>query len=434
MKKISINFATFGCRLNQSETATLQALFRSDGRFHIATDDSAADVVIINTCTVTAHADRDALRLVQRLRRENPFVKIALVGCQAQTQKEIVRQWPNVQWVVGNREKMTLPEMIAATRMNAAALVRVAPLGRSSFTVPGTGYYPRHTRANIKIQEGCNAFCSFCEVPYARGRARSREFDDILREATDLTEHGHQEIVLTGVNIGMYGHKDRGLFDVVAAVQKIKKLKRVRISSLEPAAFDDRLLNMMFPDGKLCRFLHMPLQSADDTILKSMNRPYTFADYDKLTRSIKNHDPQICLGADILVGFPGETEERFQTTFTRLKSSAVDYFHVFSYSPRLLAKSRAFPQTTPASVVAERSRILRDLSLEKRKQFHSALIGTSQTVLFEEKKNGSWSGLSDHYIRVYAESPHDLRNQLVSVKFTKTGRNLIYGRIIKSKQ
>jgi threonylcarbamoyladenosine tRNA methylthiotransferase MtaB len=288
---------------------------------------------------------------------------------------------------------------------------------RDSFTVPVTGVDRHHRRANLKIQDGCDFFCSFCVVPYARGRARSREFEDILREARGLAAAGHKEIVLTGINLGTYQYKNHTLMDVVEALEQIEGLARIRISSVEPTTIPESLIRKMAGQTKLCRHLHIPLQSGSDTILKAMKRKYRAREFEQFIRMADDLVPQICIGTDMIVGFPGETEEDFERSARSLREWPIDYAHVFSYSWRQMTHSGKLPPSDkiPAEMVERRSQILRDMSLRKRQMFHGSLLGTRQSVLFEEKKKDGWSGLTDNYIRVGVESDRSLANEFGTV-------------------
>jgi len=267
----------------------------------------------------------------------------------------------------------------------------------------------------MKIQDGCDFFCSFCEIPYARGRARSRKFNNIISEAQTLAKAGHQEIVITGINIGTYHEGNKKIMDVLSALEHVQGLERIRISSIEPTTIPTKLIEKMGKDNKLCPYLHIPLQSGSDTILSLMKRKYSFQEFKKFIDHAKATVKDICIGTDVIVGFPGESNEHFLETEERLREAPIDYFHVFSYSQRHMAKSAGLAGKVDARVVKERSRILRDLSFRKRLMFYRSLIGSRQRVLFEQKKNGLWNGLSDNYARVFVRSDKNLENQLLQV-------------------
>ena len=409
----TITFYTLGWRLNQSETAVLSRQFELNG-YRVVGFDQPADYVVINTCTVTEHGDADTRHLVNKANRVNPHAKIALIGCQAQIQKEKLTQLPNVRLVVGNGEKMNLFNILQEVELSEKPVVIAPPIEKKSFTLPAAGIDSRHTRANLKIQDGCDFFCSFCEIPYARGRARSRVFADILKEAHILAEAGYKEVVLTGVNLGEYDFEGRTILDVIDALEGISGLERIRISSIEPTTVPFNLIEKM-NNGKLCRYLHIPLQSGSEEILKSMQRKYTKKEFADFIYRVTAAVPQVCIGTDIIVGFPGETERHFEETVEFVRELPLAYFHVFSYSDRSFNKSRLYANKISPKVIQERSKILRQLSLRKRQLFLHRLIGSKQKVLFEEKKGSDWFGLTDHYARVKLTSPDELKNQIRSV-------------------
>jgi len=413
MKKIS--FYTFGCRLNQSETASIQNSFEQGG-YQVVGFDQPSDIVVINTCTVTEGGDADTRHLVHKVNRLNPSARIALVGCQAQIQKEQLTSLPNVRWVVGNGRKMDLVSIFNEYPRPETAQVITPTIEREPFSLSIASVDHSHTRANIKIQDGCDFFCSFCEIPYARGRARSRVFEDIFIEAAALVTAGHKELILTGINIGTYSYQDKTLMDVIKKLNTLEGLERVRISSIEPTTISREIFNYMGAGQKLCRYLHLPLQSGDDEILHEMKRKYTIDEFSDFVRQAASQVPQMGIGTDVIVGFPGESDAHFERTVTTLKELPIHYFHVFSYSPRHMAKSRLM-ETMPLEIIQQRSQILRDLSSTKRRIFHESLLGSTQHVLFEHSKVEGWqNGLTDNYVRVKVKSPHDLFNQILPAR------------------
>ncbi len=411
-----IAFHTFGCRLNQAESASIQNSFEADGYTVVALEDPSTDILVINTCTVTENGDVATRRLLHQVVRKNPGVRIALVGCQAQVQKEKLAELPNVRWIVGNQRKMDLVQVFKEYSDPVEAQVITPVIERVPFTLPVAPVDRSHTRANIKIQDGCDFFCSFCEIPYARGRARSRVFDDIILEARALSAAGYQEIILTGINIGTYQHDGKTFLDVIEALEQLEDLKRIRISSIEPTTIPTGIFEFMRPGRKLCRYLHVPLQSGSDDILRAMKRKYSVQEFSDFVNSAYAKVPGICIGTDVIVGFPGETDEHFLQTETFLRESPVHYFHVFSYSPRYLAKSRAFDRVVPAAIIQERSQILRDLSQCKRRLFYQSLLGTDQEVIFEGGRDNFGSGLTDNYVRIKMQTKEFLRKQSRKVR------------------
>jgi threonylcarbamoyladenosine tRNA methylthiotransferase MtaB len=429
--KATVSFYTFGCRLNQAETAILQRSFEKQG-YKVVDFQAPSDVVVVNTCTVTENGDADTRKLVNKINRRHPRARIALLGCQAQIQREKLLNLPNVRWVVGNARKMDFAGILDNHLQDEKSRVITPVISRKSFRLPLAGIDREHTRANLKIQDGCDFFCSFCVIPYARGRARSREFSDIISEAEMMVQAGHREIVLTGINIGTYQYWGKDLPEVVDELEKLEGLDRLRISSIEPTTIAHQLVEKMRPESKLCRYLHIPLQSGSNEILFAMNRRYSRQEFEDFIRFVQSSVPGVCIGTDVIVGFPGEKEEHFRQTYEFLLELPLTYFHVFSYSERPWARSRKFKSQVPAEVVEERSRVLRELSSRKRTIYLHENIGSVQMVLFEQKKKEKWRGLTDTYIRVLVESERDLRNQLVPVRLKKVSGNMVLGDLTES--
>ncbi len=427
MKK-KISFYTFGCRLNQAETAIIQKTFENEG-FAVVDYRQPADVVVINTCTVTENGDADTRRMVNRINRVNPNAEIALVGCQAQVQREKLLDLPNVRWVVGNARKMELAEILRNAGKDSPQVITPV-IEKGSFTLPAAGIDSHHTRANLKIQDGCDFFCSFCEIPYARGRARSRELPDLLAEAKTLAAAGHHELILTGINLGTYRESGHSFLDVIEALETIPDLWRIRISSIEPTTIPDGLLDKMRAGGKLCRYLHIPLQSGSDAILAKMKRKYTAGTFADFLEMVWQKIPGIGLGTDVIVGFPGETREHFEETCDLLRALPLAYFHVFSYSDRDHARSSRFGEKVPREEIIRRSRILRELSRRKRTVFQQTHLGTVQTVLFEQQKDGFWNGLTATYIRVRVKSDKNIKNQLLPVRLEEIQGEFVTGNLV----
>jgi len=423
----TVSFYTLGCRLNQAETALIQRGFEREG-YQVVGFDQPADIVVINTCTVTENGDADTRRLVNKINRLNAQAQIALVGCQAQIQQEKLLEMSGVQWVVGNAVKMDLAEMLRGIDSSRPQVI--APvIKKGSFKIPFAGIDPHHTRANLKIQDGCDFFCSFCEIPYARGRARSREFDDLLREARELVAAGHRELVLTGINVGTYRFADKNIADVIAALEEIAGLLRIRITSIEPTTIPATILDRMAAQRKLCRFLHIPLQSGSDSVLQRMNRRYTIQEFIDFLHSAEKKVPDVCLGTDVIVGFPGESPDDFAQTYELLRELPFTYFHVFSYSDRTIARSRKSAEKVPREEIERRSQRLRELSARKRRTYFERFLGQTEWVLFEQKKKEFWSGLTDTYIRVKAKSDQDLHNRFLPVRLEKIDNQTVIGTI-----
>jgi threonylcarbamoyladenosine tRNA methylthiotransferase MtaB len=424
MKKIS--FYTQGCRLNRAETAMLDQSIRG-ASFEVVPFKEKADIVVINTCTVTEKVDVDTRRLINKIRKLNPETKIALIGCQSQIFKEELLKLPGVKWVIGNEDKQRLSDILSSTNDTNTGSVIVSKIERKPFKHKTIGIDADRTRANVKIQEGCDNYCTFCIIPYARGPARSREFDDILNETKELVNYGYKEIVLTGINLGLYSYNDYDLIDVLSALSEIKGLERIRLSSIEPDDMLEKVIYQMAKNPKICPFLHVPLQSGCNSVLKRMGRKKTCSEYENYIKMAKSAIPRLCIGSDIIVGFPGETEDEFMQTVEFLEKQPLSYLHIFSYSNRKLAKSASFPNQISLNIIKKRSQYLRQLSLKKRTEYLSYFLGRTESVLFEECKQGFWVGLTDTYIRVKLKNNKSLKNQILPVKLVEIDDQSLFG-------
>ncbi len=415
MKRVC--FVTQGCRLNQSETASLENAFRYEG-YDLVNRYQDADIAIINTCTVTENGDKDTKRLVNQLVNANSSIKIALIGCQSQVHKDALLNLKNVAWVIGNAEKMNTHHIIAQTDHLQDPVIRTKKMKRDAFVIERSSVDSHHTRANIKIQDGCDFYCSFCVIPFARGPARSRVYEDIIRECIDLGEAGHQEIVITGINVGTYEYEGKTILDVIEGISAIDTIQRIRISSIEPTTIPRELILMMNSNSKLCRYLHIPLQSGSEAMLQAMARKYSVAEFRSFIEWAYETVPDICIGTDVIVGFPGETKAFFDETVANLMTMPIHYMHVFSYSERKFARSSRKEDKVDSAEIARRSKVLRDISQKKKQLFYDRFRGNRVSVLFESQKNQVWSGLTDNYIRVLHSSNKDLRNQFLTLTYS----------------
>jgi threonylcarbamoyladenosine tRNA methylthiotransferase MtaB len=417
----TVAFETLGCRLNQAESAIFVRQFINKGYRWVPSADDA-DLCIINTCTLTAQATAKCRRLIRSIARRNPDACIAAVGCYAQTGAEELATIDGLDYIVGTSDKMRLTEIIPSPVKLPEPVVVRSKAERSSFTIDAAGYYPVHTRANLKVQEGCNFVCSFCIIPRSRGPARSRDFDDILREARLLVDEGHRELIITGVNVGTYDDGGHTLVDIVDALEPMRGLDRIRLSSIEPTTIDDRLVMRMKSGGKLCSYLHVPLQSGSDGILERMRRKYGAADYVEFMDDVVARIPNVGLGADVIVGFPGEDEAAFQKTCDIIEAIPFNNIHVFSFSARHGTGAAGLPAQVAGDVIVDRSRRLHKLARAKRRQFYERQIGVTHRVLFEERTSGGrFVGFSDNYVKVAVESALDLSNRMGSVHVTTVG-------------
>lgn len=416
----TVSFATLGCKLNQYETEWLREQFRGAG-YRVVPFGESADVCVVNTCTVTGPSDRQSRQLLYQARRRSPHGMVVATGCYAQVDPEQLIRMP-VDLVVGTGEKERLLELVEQRRAGGSALqVREYGSARSFHGMPISGFSDR-SRAFIKIQDGCDGTCSYCIVPFARGPSRSRPLPDVMVEARRLAEAGFQEVVLTGVHIGAYGRDLSPPLSLTAAVEQLEQvegLRRFRLSSVEPMDWSPGWVERLECSQKLCRHLHIPLQSGDDEILRRMNRRYTVLDYERLVRKLHDRIPGIAIGADVIAGFPGETEAHFDHTYQMIHALPLAYLHVFPFSVRKGTAAARMRAQVDQATKRRRVALLRTLGEEKRKAFYSSSVGGVLSVLFEHRrdpKTGWLKGLSDNYIRVIADGPDALMGRIVPVR------------------
>lgn len=422
---------TLGCRLNQAETALLADRLRRDG-YQIVEYGQPTDLLVLNTCSVTGEAERACRAEIRKTLRHSPQAFVAVTGCYAQTGVEALGRMPGVDLIVGNQHKLSLPDHLpppsALKKRPAPVLLHTRTLGRNDFTVEGVGDYDA-TRAHLKIQDGCDFMCSFCLIPFSRGRERSRRLDDAVREAEALVARGHKELVLTGVNIGRYHQDGRSLLDLIRRLERIEGLARIRISSIEPTTVPDALLEYMAASPKLCRHLHLPLQSGDDEVLRAMNRRYTVRQYTAFVEQALRLMPDLGLGTDVMVGFPGERDVHFANTLAVVTDLPFAYLHVFPYSRRPGTAAARRSGTVSAATVRARTRTLAELSSAKRLAFYQRHFGRTVEVLFEtQDEAGRWTGLTGNYVRVGVATDGDLSNQLRPVLIEGAMDGLAVGR------
>jgi threonylcarbamoyladenosine tRNA methylthiotransferase MtaB len=408
---------TLGCRLNQAETAIIAKSLAARG-FEIARSDETADLTVINTCTVTEQADAKCRQAVRKAMRNNPETFIAVVGCYAQMAVETIREIPGVDLIIGNEHKLKLADYLdGLSKQDTPLIVHSPKISRGEFSIESHGLYDNATRANLKIQDGCNFVCSFCIIPAARGAARSRTFDDILREASQLVELGHQELVLTGVNIGTYQSEGRTLTTLLQKLEKINDLKRIRISSIEPTTIADELIRMMADSEKLCKHLHIPLQSGNERILKLMRRRHSAREFADFIEEVYRCVPDVGIGTDVMVGYPSEDEQAFIHTKKLLADLPVSYYHVFTYSDRKGTASYKMDQKVQHHVKKARTALLIEQGGRKRRTFYEKFIGQTVSVLFEhENSEGNWTGYTSNYLPVAIKADQDLHNTIRSVR------------------
>ena len=427
-----VAFATLGCKVNQSETEAMKDLFRGRG-YEIVDFEDEADVYVINTCTVTHLADRKNRQLVRRAGRRAPGAIIAVVGCWPQTSPQAVEELPEVSVITGTRDRSRIVEYVEEAARRRERINRVGVLEEQMDFEELPLDYSTRTRAYLKIEDGCDRFCTYCIIPYARGPVRSRAPERVRAAAERLAAEGYREIVLTGIHLGFYG-RDLGpgvdLITVLRLLEDVPGLKRVRLSSLDPHEVTSDLLTYMAEHERVCRHLHIPLQSGSNAVLKRMGRPYTREEYLGLVERIRSVLPDVGLTTDIIVGFPGETEDDFQATLDLVRRAAFSRLHVFSFSPRQGTPAAAMPDQVDARIKDERSRRLIALGKELALKFHSRYLGRNLEVLVEEEREGGdLAGYSSNYIRVRFSGPDALMNRVLPVRVTAATPDYVHGEL-----
>ncbi len=436
MGKKRVAFTTLGCKVNQYETSALEELFRRRG-YEVVDFEQAADVYIINTCTVTHLGDRKSRQLIRRAVRDNPKALVAVTGCYAQAAPGEILEIEGVDLVVGTGNRARIVDLVEGT-VKGRRTVAVQDISgcREYEELPGEASQGR-VRAFLKIQEGCQNFCSYCIVPYTRGPLRSRPPESVLAGARELLERGFKEIVLTGIHTGAYGREPGGrmkLPELLREIAALPGLARLRLSSLEPRDITPEILELMASGPPFCRHIHVPLQSGDDEILKAMRRTYDTGFFRGLVNDIRKKIPEAGITTDVMVGFPGETERNFENTVRFIEEMQFSGLHVFKYSRRRGTPAAEFPNQVEPAVKEERSRRLIALGGELSRRFAARYQGKTVAVLAEQVvpgKNGEWlDGLTDNYLRVTFAGPAGLRGQIVNVRITGLGGTVATGRII----
>lgn len=409
-------FYTLGCKLNFSETSALARSLENAGYARVAFED-CPDVFVVNTCSVTDNADKKCRAVVRRARRINPDAFVIVVGCYAQLKPEEISKMPGVNLVLGAQEKFNLAEHIAGIEKGAKAEVVATHIKEVKEFVPSYSLGDR-TRTFFKVQDGCDYFCSFCTIPLARGRSRSTSIAETVARIKEVGQENVQEIVLTGVNIGDFGAGSKeNLFGLIQELDKLSAIPRFRISSIEPNLTTDSIISFVAASERFMPHFHLPLQSGSNVLLQSMRRRYEVADYIGRVERIKSQMPDACIGVDVIVGYPGETDIEFQKTYELLKELPVSYLHVFTYSERANTTAVRMEVVVPQEIRSERSKMLRILSEKKKLAFYETQIGSVRPVLFEEKnEDGMIYGFTDNYVKVQTNFDPQLINTIVEAK------------------
>jgi len=435
MKTVTI--ATLGCKANQFDSEVLATSLEERG-YQIVPFGEEAEITIINTCTVTHRADFESRQLIRKAIRYNPNSLIILTGCYAQTQPDLLVPLKEVRYLLGNKEKLHLPELLPALIRGEAPRVQVGEIQRETPLFENlTPSFRSHTRAFLKIQDGCDARCSYCIVPYARGPSRSLPLDKVIGYLNMFKEKGFKEVVLTGIHIGSYGmdlHPPVTLDQLLEEIEHQETPPRIRLSSIEPQEFSPQLMTLLTRSKKLCPHIHLPIQSGDEKILKRMNRSYdpSFL-YDLITK-IHQTLPKASIGADILVGFPGEGEREFMQTYQLIQSLPISYLHVFPYSVRRGTEAAKLSGKIEEKEIKRRAEVMRELGREKRKAFYSQFLHQDLEVLIEDRKETGTErrmGLSRNYIPVVLLQGACVEiNQEIKVRVVDVNEKVVFGKVV----
>ncbi len=420
MRKVA--FYTLGCKLNFSETSSISRLFEQKGYRKVDFEDRP-DIYIINTCSVTDNADKKCRKIVREAQKINPDAYVAIIGCYAQLKPVEISEIPGVDAVLGAAEKFRLIELLDGFVKQPEAKVFASEISEAN-TFHNAFSYGDRTRTFLKVQDGCNYNCSFCTIPLARGKSRSNSIENILASAREIAATDVKEVVLTGVNIGDFGiqegRRQERFTDLVQELDKMDGIERFRISSIEPNLLSDDIIKFVSESRLFVPHFHIPLQSGSNKILKSMRRRYERELYTERVAHIKSRMPHACIGVDVIVGFPGETEEDFLETYRFLNELDISYLHVFTYSERANTPAIELDGIVPVKERNRRSRMLRSLSEKKKRHFYEQNIGKEAVVLFEDDvQDGKMHGFTENYVRVTAKYDPLLVNELKRVQLTE---------------
>jgi len=419
-QKQSVAFHTLGCKLNFSETSTLSRMIAAEG-FENKPFETEADIYVINTCSVTENADKECRQIIRRIQKRAPAGMVVITGCYAQLKAKEIAEIPGVDLVLGAAEKFNLPHHLSLlgkagdTKISSCEISEVNEF-HTSFSVDD------RTRSFLKVQDGCDYNCSFCTIPLARGKSRSDRIPSVIKTAEMLAGKGVKEIVLTGINLGDFGNNQANerqeyLIDLLRALDELSGIERFRISSIEPNLLTENIIQFVSESKKFMPHFHIPLQSGSDMILGLMRRRYRKNLYAEKISRIKSLMPHCAIGVDVIVGFPGETEQHFMETVDFIQSLDISYLHVFTYSERTNTKALEITPVVPVQERNRRNKLLRNLSYEKMDVFSNQFSGTTRPVLFESmQKNGMMQGYTDNYIRVSAPYNKDNENRVISWK------------------
>ncbi len=424
----TVAFHTMGCKLNFSETSTISRDFIQQGFKKVNYRDKA-DIYVINTCSVTENADKEARKLVRQAKRRNPDSSVAIIGCYAQLKPDEIANLDGVDMILGAEEKFNILNHIDKMAMSQDTTVFNSSIENLKNFKPSYSIGER-TRSYLKVQDGCDYTCSFCTIPLARGKSRNADVITTIQKAREIESYGVKEIVLTGVNVGDFGSNgDETFLDLISKLDDLENIERIRISSIEPNLLNEEIIEFCCSSNLFMPHYHMPLQSGSNKLLKAMRRRYDREHYRHKVNLIKSLDPSACIGADVIVGFPGETDDDFLDTYNFIKDLDLAYLHVFSYSERENTDAKNYENSVPKTKRAERSKVLRNLSNKKRQNFQEEYLNRARDVLFESMKGGYAFGYSDNYIQVKVPGSPELINSIHSVNLKKVNGEVVLGEL-----
>lgn len=429
MKKVA--FYTLGCKVNQYETNGMIQQFMNTG-YEVVAFHEMADIYVVNTCTVTNISDRKSRQCLRRAKEINPSAVIVAVGCYVQVAKSEVEKMEEIDLCLGTNEKKDIVKYVEEYLQNKKQQAIDDVFGTKEYGDFGNVIYTDKVRAVIKVQDGCDRFCSYCLIPYARGRVRSRAPESVISEIKSIVQKGIKEVVITGIHIASYGkdfQNDYQLIDLLEEINQIEGLKRIRLGSIEPLLIEDTFLNRLKKLEKICHHFHLSLQSGCDETLQRMNRHYTIAQFEEIVEKLRNTYEDVILTTDIIVGFPGETEEEFEKTYTFLKKIKFYKMHIFPYSMRTGTKAAEMENQVINRIKEERSKKLLALSKENQQFYHEQMIGKKLEILIEEKDGDFYKGHTANYLMVNTKAKENITNELVTIRIEKSTPNELIGKM-----
>ena len=432
-KSLKVAFLTLGCKVNQYESNAMAQKFLDAG-YSVCGIKENPDVIIVNTCTVTNIADRKSRHILRKVKEENKNSIVVAVGCYVQVAKEKVDEIEEIDLSLGNVEKKDIVQIIECYIENKKKVEKIIDVNKEKeFLEMGLNTYTEKTRATIKIQDGCNNFCTYCLIPFARGRIRSRSKENVIKEVEQIAKKGIKEVVLTGIHIASYGKENKEnnyfLIDLLEDLNKIQGIERIRLGSLEPTIITEEFAKRLSKLEKICNQFHLSLQSGCDETLKRMNRKYTTKQFEEVAQILRKYFKDVNLTTDIIVGFPGETDEEFEQTYNFLKNISFYKMHIFKYSPREGTLAQKMPMQVDGNKKEERSEKLIELSNINQEMYNKKYINKKIMVLFEEKVGDYWEGYTKNYIRVKVKTEKNLENKLQEVVPIKEEKQILIAKI-----